>query len=122
MKKTLILFAVLYGFVSFAQEENTSQMDPVRIALQKQSTPSHIKATLTSVNKKADNNDLKEPIVKIIATKSTIPQGEKATLLLADDKTHITNASEAKTTFITVERSSKPQTLKTTVIKSDQEQ
>ena len=97
-------------------------MEPVRITLQKQSTPSHIKATTTSMNSKTDNNDSKAPNVNIIATKSTIPRREKATLSLADNKTQITNASEVKTTFITVERSSKPQTLKATVITSDQKQ
>ena len=122
MKKTLILFAVLYGFVSFAQEENTSQIEPVRIILQKQATPSAINATTTSANNKADNNDSRTPVVNIIAAKSTISRGEKATMLMADDKTHITNVSEANNVSISAERSSQPQTLKATSIKSDQKQ
>lgn len=123
MKKTLILFAVLYGFASFGQEENTSQIKPVSITAQKQSTASNIKAMTISVNNNADNNDSKAPIVNIIATKSNIPLPEKATLsIAADNTTLITKASNVKTIYITAERSLQPQTLNATLIKSEQKQ
>lgn len=122
MKIILGIIAVLFSSISLAQEENTSQLEPVRMTLQKQSSPSLIKATITSANNKADNNNSKAPIVKIIVAKSAIAQGEKATLSLADDKTHITNAVEVKKVTTTVERSSTPQSVKATVIKLDQKQ
>ena len=122
MKDLVCIAAILCGFFSFAQEENTAQIEPIRITSQRQSSPATKHAISSKVDKKVGYMDVLETRT-IIRERSNKPQRTVISEPKSVKNAQQDDITRSGTRTITLERQTNPSDIKkASTTKTDQKQ